>query len=134
MSLRSDDLYLVDLLDASDAIARSLRGVSFDQFVGQTEKRDAVLWNLMIIGEASTRLSAHVTDELTEIPWDLIRGFRNRVVHGYFALKWPIVWQIATDEVPRLRERGEAYLAKNHAETHLRRKEIAVEIQPDESP
>ena len=123
----------MDLLDASDAIARSLRDISFDQFVGQKEKRDAVLWNLMIIGEASTRLSADVTDELTEIPWDLIRGFRNRVVHGYFALKWPIVWQIATEEVPRLRERGEAFLAKNYAETHLRWKEITVDGQPEES-
>lgn len=68
MSHRTDDLYVVDVLDASDAIVRSLRDISFDQFVGQKEKRDAVLWNLMIIGEASTRLSAQVTDELTEIP------------------------------------------------------------------
>ena len=89
MSPRSDDLYLVDLLDASDAIAPSLRRITFDQFVGQNEKRDAILWNLMIIGEAATRLSPNVTGVLTEIPWDLSRGFRNRVVHGYFALKWP---------------------------------------------
>jgi uncharacterized protein with HEPN domain len=133
MSRRTDDLYLVDLLDASDAIARSLRGIAFDQFVGQPEKRDAILWNLMIIGEAATRLSPDITGVLTEIPWDLIRGFRNRVVHGYFALKWPIVWQIATDEVPRLRERGEAFLAKNHVETYLRWKEITVDGPPEES-
>ena len=107
MSRRTDDLYLVDLLDAADAIGRSLSGISFDQFLGQQEKRDAILWNLMIIGEACTRLSVEVTDELPDLPWELIRGFRNRVVHGYFALKWPIVWQIATDEIPGLREQTE---------------------------
>jgi uncharacterized protein with HEPN domain len=58
MSQRAADLYLVDILDAAGAIARSLRGLSFDEFVGQTETRDAVMWNLMILGEASTKLPA----------------------------------------------------------------------------
>ena len=43
MSQRTADLYLVDLLDAADAIARSLRGVSYEQFLGQDGKRDAIL-------------------------------------------------------------------------------------------
>jgi uncharacterized protein with HEPN domain len=134
MSQRTDDLYLVDLLDAADAIGDSLRGISFDQFLGQKEKRDAVLWNLMIIGEASTRLSSQITDELPEVPWELIRGFRNRVVHGYFALKWPIVWQIAMDEVPRLRGHAESLLAKKYAETHRRWKEKPTDVQSTETP
>jgi hypothetical protein len=37
MSQRTADLYLVDLLDAADAIARSLRDVSFDEFLGQDD-------------------------------------------------------------------------------------------------
>ena len=35
MSQRTADLYLVDLLDAADAIACSVRGVSFDEFIGK---------------------------------------------------------------------------------------------------
>ena len=57
MSQRTADLYLVDILDAAGAIARSLQGASFDEFVGPTEKRDAVLWNLMILGEAFNKAS-----------------------------------------------------------------------------
>jgi uncharacterized protein with HEPN domain len=123
MSQRTADLYLVDVLDAADAIARSLQGMSFDEFVGQSEKRDAVLWNLMIVGEASTKLPADLTAELPDVPWQEIRGFRNRVIHGYFSLKWPIVWHIATAEVPRLRDGVEALLAKTHPETHRRWRE-----------
>jgi uncharacterized protein with HEPN domain len=118
MSQRTADLYLVDLLDAADAIARSLRGVSFDDFLGQDEKRDAVLWNLLIIGEASTKLPAEVTAALPDVPWPEIRGFRNRIVHGYFALQWPIVWHIATAEVPSLRDGVETLLAARYPETH----------------
>lgn len=126
MSERADDLYLVDLLDAADSISRSVGGLSYDQFVDHQEKRDAVLWNLMIVGEASTRLSAAVTEQLTEVPWKLIRGFRNRVVHGYFALQWPIVWDLAIKEVPRLREQAEAHLANAYAETYRRWQENKV--------
>ncbi|HZW32701.1 MAG TPA: HepT-like ribonuclease domain-containing protein [Isosphaeraceae bacterium] len=119
MSQRAADRYLVDVLDAADAVARSLQGVSFDGFVGQSEKRDAVLWNLMIVGEASTKLPADLTAELPEIPWPEIRGFRNRVIHGYFSLQWPI----ATAEFPRLRDGVEALLAKIYPETHRRWRE-----------
>jgi uncharacterized protein with HEPN domain len=120
MSQRTDDQYLVDLLDAADAIGASLRGVSADQCADDPDKRGAVLWRLMVIGEASGRLSAGVTSELADVPWDQIRGFRNRVVHGYFALNWPVVWQIATVEVPRLRQGVEALLIESFPETHRR--------------
>jgi uncharacterized protein with HEPN domain len=123
MSQRTADLYLVDLIDAADAIARSLVGVSFDEFIGRNEKHDAVLWNLLIIGEASTRLPVELTAARPDIPWQEIRGFRNRIVHGYFSLKWPIVWHIATTGVPALREGAEAMLAESYPETHRRWKE-----------
>ena len=133
MSQRTADLYLVDILDAADAIARSLQGVSFEEFAGKTEKRDAVLWNLMILGEASRKLPADLIAELAEVPWEQIRGFRNRVIHGYFSLKWPTVWHIATTEVARLRDGVEPLLAKHFPETHGRWKEHLAPIQPDDS-
>ena len=120
MSQRTADLYLVDLLDAADAIARSVHGVSFDEFIGQNEKRDAVLWNLLIIGEASTKLPTDLTAALPDIPWDEIRAFRNRIVHGYFSLKWPIVWHIAAVEVPALRARAEVMLSDHYPATYSR--------------
>jgi uncharacterized protein with HEPN domain len=131
MSQRTADLYLIDLIEAADAIERSVRGVTFDQFVGHQEKRDGILWNLMIIGEASTKLPPDVVQERPDVPWDQVRGFRNRIVHGYFALKWPIVWQIATTEVPRLREGAEGLLAKNFQETYRRRNERLAAGEPE---
>jgi uncharacterized protein with HEPN domain len=131
MSQRTADLYLVDLLDAADAIACSLRVVSFDEFIGQNEKRDAVLWNLLIIGEASTKLPADLTAALPDVPWEEIRGFRNRIVHGYFSLKWPIIWHIATAEVPALRGGAEVMLSENYPETYRRWKERLAAAPPE---
>jgi uncharacterized protein with HEPN domain len=77
----------------------------------------------MIVGEATTKLPAELTAKLPDVPWPEIRGFRNRVIHGYFSLEWPIVWHIATAEVPRLRDGVEALLAKTYPETHRRWRE-----------
>jgi uncharacterized protein with HEPN domain len=38
-----------------------------------------------------------------EVPWADIVAFRNFLVHEYFGIHWPIVWQTATDDAPRLR-------------------------------
>jgi uncharacterized protein with HEPN domain len=131
MSQRTADLYLVDMLDAADAIARSLRGVSFEQFDEQTEKRDAVLWNLLIIGEATTKLPAELTSTRPDVPWPEIRGFRNRIVHGYFSLRWPVVWQIATTGVPTLRQAAESMLAEEYPETYCRWNERRAASGPE---
>src|SRR5438046_1464823 len=41
MSQRTADLYLVDVIDAADAIARSVRSLSSDEFIAQPEKRES---------------------------------------------------------------------------------------------
>jgi len=87
----------------------------------------------MIIGEAMTRLSADMEQEMPEVPWEQIRGFRNRIVHGYFALKLPVVWHIATVEIAPLRGSAEALLARNHPETHRRWNERIIAGKPDDA-
>lgn len=37
-----------------------------------------------------------------EVPWDRIRGFRNRGVHGYDSLDFEVVWDALTEDVPIL--------------------------------
>lgn len=38
----------------------------------------------------------------TDIEWERIRGFRNRIVHGYFGIDPSIVWTIIEDYLPEL--------------------------------
>ena len=39
-----------------------------------------------IIGEAANRVSDHKKKELADIPWKVIIGMRNRLIHGYDAV------------------------------------------------
>jgi len=55
-----------------------------------------------IIGEAAARVSAQTRLDHPEIPWRQIVGTRDRLVHGYDAVDYDILWRIAQDELPRL--------------------------------
>jgi uncharacterized protein with HEPN domain len=37
------------------------------------------------------------------VPWPDIVGLRNILVHEYFGIYWPLVWQTAVDDAPVLR-------------------------------
>lgn len=102
--MRPEVLYLTDMLEAADAIHRFLADVSREKFLDNEILQSAILQKLIVIGEASARLSSDFRADHAEVPWADVVGFRNIAVHEYFAVSWPIVWITATQDVPLLRE------------------------------
>ena len=63
---------------------------------------DAVMHNLIILGEAANRVPDNVRDRIPEIAWHDNRGMRNRLVHDYFGTDIDIVWQTVCTDIPEL--------------------------------
>lgn len=103
--MRPERLYLIDIVEAADAIARFLADVDEETFMQDELRQSAVLQKVVVIGEAAARLPAEFKSRHPEIPWPDIVAFRNIAVHEYFAVDWRIVWITATQEVPELRRR-----------------------------
>ena len=61
---------------------------------------EACLYNIQIIGEAVNPLSDDVKNANPEIPWTLIKGMRNRLIHEYFGTDLQLVWNVITDDLP----------------------------------
>ena len=98
--MRSDALYLADILDAIEAVERFVAGFDEARFLADELVQSAVLQKLSIIGEAAARLSEATRDGAPEIPWREIIGFRNIAVHAYFSVDWRIVFVTAVDDLP----------------------------------
>ncbi|MCW5935412.1 MAG: DUF86 domain-containing protein [Fimbriimonadia bacterium] len=120
MSSRLDDLYLVDVIEAASAISRMLKDVSFEEFNSNEVLCSAVLYQLVIVGEACVAMSDTTRDSIEDVPFSKVRGFRNRLVHGYFSIDDQIVWSIATQDVPLLSDAVETALQKLFPETFQR--------------
>lgn len=62
------------------------------------------LHQLMILGEAASRLSPKLRDAYAEVPWGSIIGLRNVLVHGYFAVGLHRVWGVIERDLAPLAE------------------------------
>lgn len=102
MSNRSPELLIEDILDSAKKIQRYTAGMGFEQFVADDKTVDAVVRNFEIIGEATNRLPDDFKAQRSNIDWDRIRGFRNRIVHDYFGIDYSIVWNIIEKYLPAL--------------------------------
>jgi uncharacterized protein with HEPN domain len=85
-------------------IQRHAQGVDGAAFLGDDLRQDAIVRQFTVLGEAAKRVSPEFRVAHPEIPWQQIAGFRDVVVHQYERVNLPRVWQIVTDELPRLTE------------------------------
>ncbi|HQY93270.1 HepT-like ribonuclease domain-containing protein [Caldilinea sp.] len=109
--MRSDRLYLEDIIAAADAIQRFIAEIVGESAFHDDELRQsAVLQKLIVIGEAATRLSPELRSQSSPIDWPDIVAFRNIAVHAYFSIDWSIVWVTAQDDVPKLRAQVQTIL------------------------
>ncbi|GAA6742604.1 HepT-like ribonuclease domain-containing protein [Thermus antranikianii] len=106
MSKRQLRLYLTDMLQAIGRIERYLSGLDRDAFLESDLHLDAVTRNLEILGEAARHLPEEIKSRYPEIPWRPGGGFAQRggPPHQYFAVDPEVVWTIAKEQVPTLKE------------------------------
>lgn len=97
--------YLSHMLEATQLARQYVQGMSKDEFLKDRRTQQAVVLNLMTIGEAAARIINECKEFAavhSEIPWAQMRGMRNRMVHGYFDVDLSIVWDTVQSSLPEL--------------------------------
>ena len=106
---KTQDAHLHDMLEAARLIRDYTDGVTFESFMANSEKRDAVAMRISVLGEAAHKLDKAAEAALPGIPIKSIRGMRNRIVHDYGAVDFEIVWAVAREEMAPVIEALETY-------------------------
>jgi len=94
--------YLDDILEASEKIEGYIHGISFDEFSIDEMRKDAVIRNFEVVGEAIKNLPAGLKEQHPQVDWKKIAGFRDVLTHAYFGIKPTILWDNATNQLPGL--------------------------------
>lgn len=110
MSKRGIVPSLKDILEATDRIQRYVGTMTLAEFLANSEKQDAVVRNLEIIGEAARNIPPEFRNKHSDIAWSQIAGFRDRLIHQYFGVNWTILWDVVQEKLPTLRRQVEELL------------------------
>jgi uncharacterized protein with HEPN domain len=115
MSSRADSELVGDLREAIRLIFSYLGGMSYAEFCKDTKTRDAVIRNIEIVGEAAKGISEKLRAENPNIPWKGMAGIRDRLIHHYFGVNLEIVWQVVSEELPKLEPELARIAAENNS-------------------
>ena len=109
--MSKDNAHLADILDSARIIQQHLSGMSREQFLADLRTQDAVIRRFAIIGEAARHLSPAALKALPDVPWNLMVGMRNLLIHDYDDVDPKRVWTDSQEDLQPLITKREAYLA-----------------------
>jgi uncharacterized protein with HEPN domain len=100
--MQRDQVTLLDIAKAAGLVVTFMQGVTKEAFLSDLKTQSSVLYQLIVMGEAVKRLSQEFRARHPDIPWSLIAGMRDNLIHGYDIVDWDEVWKTATSDVPGL--------------------------------
>lgn len=101
--LRTVLQYLDDILEAARNIGEDTEGLSYSEFIADRRRRDAVVRNFEIIGEATKKLPDDLKVRYPSVAWKQVAGLRDVIAHGYFHIDYEILWGIITNTLPKFK-------------------------------
>ena len=115
---RDYKLFLDDIRLSCEKIVRYTTGLTFKQLLEDEKTFDAVLRNLIVIGEGVKHLPLEVQQRHQQVEWREIAGFRDIAVHEYFGIDEEILWDIVQNEVPSLLAKLTEIIAHEERDCH----------------
>ena len=89
-----------------------LEGKTFEEMKGDVMCYHAVVYNIMIIGEAANMLTKEFREEHPETPWRNIIDMRNVLVHGYYTASSLFIWETYSKDLGPLLEQVKGYISE----------------------
>ena len=99
-NIKDDAYYIKKMLKDIKFIMQKTEGIMLESLEENEVLCDSVLFRLIQISESSGKLTQAFKDDHKEIPWQAIKGMRNKIVHEYGEVEFSIVHQTITEDIP----------------------------------
>jgi uncharacterized protein with HEPN domain len=100
--LKDNLVFLQHILDEIEYLNSLRPTITYEDLLNDRTTEHAVTRSLEIIGEAAKNVPDKIKKENPKIPWKFMAGIRDKVIHGYFAINYEIVWDVIRHKLPEL--------------------------------
>ena len=109
--MKSHDLVRVKhMIEAADEAISFAQGRNRGDLNKDRMLTVALMREIEVVGEAASKISEDFKRLHPEIPWALIIGMRNKLIHAYFDINLDILWRTVTVNLPLLKEQLDSIL------------------------
>ena len=84
---------LLQIEKAIIQIETFVTGINTDEFINNSLISSAVLFQFSVIGESVGHVEKDLLDKYP-YPWYKARAFRNLILHEYFRIELPAIWEV----------------------------------------
>lgn len=98
--MRRDLLLLGEMIEAASRAQALVAATNLAALAADRQRRDALLWNFTVLGEAAAQVGADVKDRFPQVAWAQPTRLRNRILHGYWSIDLEILHTTATQSLP----------------------------------
>jgi len=105
MTQHDDMARLKHIRDQAQEAITLLRGKTKNDLENDHILQLALTRLVEIIGEASTKVSIEFKQQHKEIPWQQMKGMRNRLIHDYDNVDLNVLWNAVKYNLPELMEK-----------------------------
>lgn len=99
---KDDVARLRHMVDAAKEAVSFLQGKQRSDLVTDRKLALSLVRLIEVVGEAAAQITEEFQQTHSEIPWPLIIGMRNRLIHAYFDVDLDRVWDTVRDDLPPL--------------------------------
>ena len=103
-------IFLKHILESIEVIEEYAQNLSREGFLKNSEKQDAIIRRIEIIGEAVANLSEEFKEDHPDITWHKAMGTRNILIHHYFGIDLDIVWDTVIKDLPEFKKQIKSLL------------------------
>jgi uncharacterized protein with HEPN domain len=97
--MQRDELLVEEMIDAAGRAMELVRGLTAEQVEADRDRREALLWNFTVLGEAAAQVSNETKAAHPGVGWRNPTRLRNRIVHGYWSIDFDVLHTTATDQL-----------------------------------
>ncbi len=105
-----DRIIIKKVIGYIDDIKSYTVGLDFRAFLDDKKTITACAFSVSQIGELVKEISPEMIQQYSSIPWNSIKGMRNRIVHDYENVDFTVLWGTIRQSLPELKKQLENLL------------------------